>query len=200
METQPLTHEEHLELTYTADKKDYCLSDINLEQSLPLDNSRSYDDARCDLGVIDKLPLEIQQIILSSIDLQTLTDFCRVNRRARQVVDSIPEYSSIIRHSPDALHAALGIETARYFTCADLWQALTSRNCAGCGAFGSHIYLLTCKRICFKCLCREKRSLLLTSAEASRCFALDKASLEEVRSMHSIRGRYSPSRRNRLRE
>ena len=66
--------------------------------------------------------MKLQGIILVESDLRTLTDLRRVNRRAMEVVDTLPEYRSILQNSPVLLRASLSIEMgdARHATPADL--------------------------------------------------------------------------------
>jgi hypothetical protein len=47
------------------------------------------------LGTFDVLSLEIQHIVLTQIDVSTLIGFRCVNHKARDVVDSIPEFKKV---------------------------------------------------------------------------------------------------------
>jgi hypothetical protein len=47
-----------------------------------LDNGKHTSPAKGNLGGLDKLPREILEMILRQLDIQTLTKFRRVNRRA----------------------------------------------------------------------------------------------------------------------
>ncbi|KAF2136590.1 uncharacterized protein K452DRAFT_237240, partial [Aplosporella prunicola CBS 121167] len=85
------------------------------------------------------------------LDLRTLTDFRCVNQRAMQVVDSIFPYNAIIKHVRNALRGILSIETGRWITCEALFETLCTPQCESCGAFGGYLYLITCKRVCYRC-------------------------------------------------
>lgn len=90
----------------------------------PLDNGKhctpttTTDDKA--LGILEKLPLELLNMIFMSLDIRSLTDFRRVNRRAMQAIDAIPEYAKIVTHAPFSLRASLSIETAKNYSCQDI--------------------------------------------------------------------------------
>jgi hypothetical protein len=72
-----------------ANLADHTLDEIaNL---CPLDNGRHHHDVPTyALGELEQLPPELLHIVLTQLDIRSLTGFQRVNQRAMQVVDSIP--------------------------------------------------------------------------------------------------------------
>ncbi|PKS13319.1 hypothetical protein jhhlp_000090 [Lomentospora prolificans] len=104
-----------------------------LARHCPLDNGRHTTEPRQTLGRLDGLPSEVLMAIFLSLDLITLTAFRRVNNRAMETVDSISEYARIVKHCPDVLRAVISL------------GATCNRR------FGSHIYLITCQRVCYYC-------------------------------------------------
>lgn len=124
----------------------------------PLDNGRHPYRPQCTLGILELFPLEILSIVLVHLDIRTLTDFRRVNHRARQVVDSVPEYKMIILYAPDTIRVTLCIGTGILYTCHQLYDKLCTAECDTCGDFASVIYLPTCSRIC--CFCHMDRNPL----------------------------------------
>jgi hypothetical protein len=58
---------------------------------------------------LDQLPAELLIQVLLYIDIPSLTVFRRVNRRAMQLVDSVPQYAAIINYCPNTIRAILSI-------------------------------------------------------------------------------------------
>lgn len=82
--------------------QDYTLEDDRwkIRKLYALDNGKHSIVPARTLGDLEELPLELQQPVLAQLDVKTLTDFRRVNKRAMQVVDSLYQYRAIIRHGP----------------------------------------------------------------------------------------------------
>lgn len=194
-ELPQMTQNEYLKSTFEREKSHHMLSDVNLTFNCPLDDLVPHSEPQCDLGVLDKLPLELQQAVFAQVDLRTLFDFRRVNRRALQIVDSIPEYRNVIKHAPNALRAVLSIGTGSYTTCLDLWATLTTSACTDCGDFGGFIYLPTCQRICFLCNFDKKKYFPLTPHEVGRRFGITLAAANDLPKMRSVPGEYSSTQR-----
>lgn len=193
MKEQSLVHRLH-GLTYPR----LNLNDHTLEDNLPSPKSQPECEClglppRTDLGVLDALPLELLQEIMSQLDLRTLPDFRRVNRRATEVVDSLPQYKAINTHAVNALRGILSIETGCWITCATLYEKLCTPGCEQCGDFASYLYLLTCKRVCFLCFSQDRLYLPLSPRRASWKFGLDSRIIKTLPRMRVIPGTYSPN-------
>lgn len=145
------------------------------------------------LGSLDALPLELLQIILSQLDIRTLTDFQFVNRRAAELAGSLPKYSAINRYFPIAIRAILSIHTGRWITCETLYTKLCTAECEECGDFGGYLYLLTCKRVCFICLAHQQAYMPLSPIYASRKFGLDRQLVNSLPLMKVLPGIYAPN-------
>ncbi|KAH6652892.1 hypothetical protein BKA67DRAFT_593057 [Truncatella angustata] len=172
MKEQSLVHRLH-DLTYPR----VNLNDHALDDNLP--SSKSQPESEClrlpprtNVGVLDALPPELLQKILSQPDLRTLTDFRRINRR---VID------------------ILSIKTGRWITCRTLYEKLCTPGCEQCGDFGSYLYLLTCKRVCFLCFSQDRLYLPLSPRRASWKVGLDSQIINTLPRMRVIRGTYSPN-------
>ncbi|KAK8171335.1 hypothetical protein BKA80DRAFT_7286 [Phyllosticta citrichinensis] len=133
--------------------------DGRLVDQCPLDNGRHVCDdyeEHIDLGEFGKLPLEILQSVLVKLDLRTLTDIRRVNERATQVVDTVPEYKAIFKHASIVLRAVISVEVASFISCKDLYSELGRRDCRQCGRVAAYLHLLACERFCNYCLGRAR--------------------------------------------
>lgn len=144
------------------------------------------------LGALDRLPLEIIHLALIRLDIQSLVDFRRVNKRARLVTDSIPQYKRTLAHAPASIRGSLNIYTARFFSCLDLYEKLSTAECDSCGDFGGYLYLVTCRRVCFLCFTGKADYLPLSRKDAMRKFGLGSEHLASLPCMKSFPGRYSP--------
>ncbi|KAL4905246.1 hypothetical protein BDW74DRAFT_178251 [Aspergillus multicolor] len=168
---------------------DHTLDDN--ETLCALDNGRHHPAPDATLGALDTLPLELLNMLLTLLDIRSLTDFRRVNQRAMQVVNSIPQYRTITEHAPTSLRAMLSIGTGRWISSQDLYNKLYTAECDICGDFGGYLYLLTCRRVCF-CFTQDPAYLPLWRADAARKFGLSREYLAGIPAMKTIPGFYSP--------
>jgi len=99
----------------------------------PLDNGRHLNTApSADLGALNILPQELLVLVLRELDLQTLTNFRRVNRQAMISVDAVPTYAILVRHAPNTIRDMLSLGSARFNTCLDLYEKLCTEECDIC--------------------------------------------------------------------
>ena len=192
--TIPLTDTELQELTTPRlNIKDHTLDDNHLVQNCPLDNGRHTLEPRFDLARLDGIPPELLHLVLCQLDLQSLTDFRRVNQRAMTLVDSFPEYRVVVEHAPNAIRGMLSIQSARFNTLLDLNDKLCTAECDVCGDFGGYLYLIVCRRVCFLCSRTESSFLPLLKSDILRKFALESQHLHSIPRIRSRPGRYSPN-------
>ena len=115
--------------TYTKQNiRDNTLGNAQLVARCPLDNGRYTDastPAHYSAGKLDQLPAELLIQVLLYTDVPSLTRFRRVNRRAMQLVDSVPQYATIIKHCPDIIRAIVSIQ-ADAFDCNALYATLSA--------------------------------------------------------------------------
>ena len=192
----PITSAPHLDnLTYPHPNiEDFTLNDILSASRFPRTKGPPFKLSQTNLGTVDVFPLEFLQMVLSQLDLRTLTDFRRVNQLAMEVVDSLLQYKTIATYAPIALRGILSIETGRWISCDTLYEKLCTAECEQCGDFGGYLYILTCKRVCFLCLSSDSKYLPLSHSEAVKNFGLDRSILNTLPQMRSIPGTYSPHR------
>lgn len=168
---------------YTYTKQNICdntLDDAQLPVRCPLDNFNF--SARCidastttpyfPAGKLDQLPAELLLQVMLYTDIPSLTRFRRVNRRAMQLVDSVPQYASIIKHCPNIIRAILSIQ-ADAFDCNALYSTLCTTRCSTCERFGDHLYLIDCRRVCYFCFTQRPDYFPLTIGRAASLFASD---------------------------
>lgn len=164
-------------VSISLDICDNTLDDAQLRRRCPLDNRR-HDNFRTprqrSAGQLDELPAELLVQVLSYVDIPSLTHFRRVNRRAVDLVSSIPQYKAIYQHCPDILRAMISIQ-ADAFSCERLYEVLCSTRCSTCEHFGSYLYLIDCRRVCWFCFTERPEFLPLTIGRASECYRLDPA-------------------------
>jgi len=167
------------------------LDGAGLETRCPLDNGRHTTRARYSLGQLDDLPSEIITAILLSLDLVTLTTFRRVNNRAMELVDSLTEYTKVIKHCPNVLRAILCLG-ATSFDLKRLHSTLSSSRCAAChDGFGNYLYLITCERVCYPCFTSnvEYFPLELDQVLEYTAVAAPHVKLEDLPRVLSVSGR-----------
>lgn len=148
--------------------------------------------ATASLGRFDEIPLETTQNILSYLDLGSLTLLRSISKRMNIIVDSLPIYGKVVTHAPDALRALLSTGSAKDFTALHLYNALRAQDCFSCGRFGAFLYLLLCRRCCWKCLTTSKDLLPMSQAAVKLLFRFSERTMARVPSMLNIPGSYSP--------
>ncbi|RDL32399.1 uncharacterized protein BP5553_08855 [Venustampulla echinocandica] len=171
------------------------LTDNTLDDNLPIQpkcHIETHTSLTVDLGSLDILPQELLDYILPQLDLRTLTDFRRVNRRAFQLVASLPQYKAINTHARDALRGILATGTGRSITCETLYSTICIAECEQCGDFGGYLYILTCKRVCYLCFTLDRAYLPLFYTQVIRKFGLSRQMAETLPQMKSIPGIYTP--------
>ncbi|KAL2167502.1 hypothetical protein VTG60DRAFT_1196 [Thermothelomyces hinnuleus] len=146
-------------------------------------------------GTLEILPLELLSAILCHLDLLSLSQFRRANRRTIELVRSLPLYEAIMTHAPNALRGILALGTGPWITWGTLREKITTPDCEHCGDFGGYLYLLTCRRVCFLCFTQEQPYLPLLPSHATRMFGLDKQTVQSLPCVRVIPGIYSPNER-----
>ncbi len=144
-----------------ADLRNHCL----------LDNGRHAPKPTASLGLLARLPTELLDPILLDLDVLSLTTFRRVNQRAMLAVDSLVPYAAVLEHCPDVLRAVLAIQ-ARHFSLGFLHDTLRATACETCSEFGSYLYLITCRRVCWYCFMHNPSFLPMRTFNAAFCTSL----------------------------
>ncbi|KAF2653180.1 hypothetical protein K491DRAFT_551660, partial [Lophiostoma macrostomum CBS 122681] len=78
------------------------------------------------------LPIEIEHKIMGYSDLASLLIVRRVNKKAMQVIDYLPDWRKVLDNAPNVVRMAVGIKTAHRFTLPRLVQRLERRTCSFC--------------------------------------------------------------------
>jgi hypothetical protein len=151
------------------------------------------------MGALSQLPLELLDLVLSDLDIQSLYHFRAVDRLSSMTVDPLGQHKIIVRQAPNTLRAALSTGIARYISLQKLYDTLCSDACVQCGDFAAFTYLLSCSRVCYICL-REKDAFLpLTLSRAGGKYGLNAASASTLPYILTLPGTYSapPLRQSR---
>ena len=194
METDILDQSQLKDLTVRSLRiKDNTLDENIPSSAFPLGKVYTHRPPEFDLGTLDVLPLELIQDVLSQLDLYSLTTFRRINRRAVEVVESIPQYKAITTHALDALRGSLSIGTGHLISCETLYEKLCTAECEECGDFAGYLYIYTCKRVCYLCFTDNENYGPLLRRHAMQEFGFGTQVLKTLPSMMSAPGRYSPN-------
>lgn len=176
-----------------------CIAEYPLELQCPLDNARHFPPKRTGNGVpeiyLHRLPLEIQEMVLSCLDLYTITTLRAVNRSTRQHISNQPQYSALITHAPQLLRALLSTQLAHCFTLADALNRVVSHmRCAFCsGDYASLVYCPTLSRVCHPCSIADPRVNPSYLRDVSKHYGLDTMDvISTVPVMKTLPGNYEP--------
>nr|POE46216.1 hypothetical protein CFP56_73178 [Quercus suber] len=149
------------------------------------------------LGVLDRLPLELATSICLELDMLSLFAFRHVNRRARQIVSSLPQYRIAVSHSLGCICASLRTKAAAYVTLSEYYRRLCETKCTLCGDnYGDLINLLNWKRCCSVCLRHHRLHVrVVTRSAARRVLQLSNKALEAIPTLKTLPGIYSMDER-----
>jgi hypothetical protein len=167
--------------------------DINgIETACPLDNGKhKFKRHTHDLGVLDGLPDELLLMALVVLDIRTLTDFRRVNKRAMEIVNSVSQYKLVMNTCLALPRSLLSTGLGSQFSIHDLAVTLTGYKCATCGDFAGYTNILTCKRVCHLCFFYERQYYPLTASEAERRFGVRRGFFASLPSLKILPGTYT---------
>ncbi|MCJ1442519.1 MAG: hypothetical protein MMC23_003015 [Stictis urceolatum] len=144
-----------------------------------------------DLGSLSILPTELLHLVLVQLDLETLESLRTVNRLAAQHIAQLRQYIPIKTHARIALRSIFAIRAGRFVTLKQLYSKLRGTRCEDCGELGPHLYLLTCTKLCGRCLQDAKSHKLMRLGLARFVFRGRSDLLERIPRMRSIPGVYS---------
>lgn len=133
-------------------------------------------------------------IHLATFAIQSLSEFRHVNKKAKLITDSNPQYNIIRTHAPASIRGSLSIGTAQFLSCQALYETLSTAEYDSCGDFGVCLYLITYRRVCFLCFTEKDDFLPLSRKNAIRKLGLDSEHFAKNPCLKSFPGCYSPRR------
>ncbi|KAI8623514.1 hypothetical protein F5Y19DRAFT_458129 [Xylariaceae sp. FL1651] len=136
--------------------------------------------AHTGLGSLNRLPLELIRHISLCMDMRSLFAFRQVNRRARQVANSLQEYRLVASHGLDMYCALLRTQTAANISLSDFYHMLCIKACAFCGMFAKFVFLPTWNRCCFNCLHLAPEVKMRRLEDVQQDFGLSNAQVERL--------------------
>jgi len=117
-------------------------------------------------GDFDGLPVEMIHNILRKLDFDSLGVMRLANSKTRSIVDSLPEYRSMMTHAPSIIHTLRVTTTSSHFTAEKLYALLINQHCVVCNDFGLFFFIPLGVRCCYSCLYNEPQFGVMTFAKA----------------------------------
>jgi hypothetical protein len=77
-----------------------------------------------------------------------------------------------------------------WHSCSTLRSALSSESCVSCGLYGPFLFLPTCERCCYWCLCENHSLWLIPVSKAKTIFRLSAKDLKGIPTLHTVPGVY----------
>lgn len=145
------------------------------------------------MGILNKLPLEILFETLGLLDAQSLSRMSRVSAQAHNAVESLPAYSELLEHAPEALRALVQTELISLHSAAQLQATLRTERCQSCLEFGAYLFLPTCVRCCWECLSHNPALRVISSRDAEKSFGLSRKYMRLLPTTRTIMGQYGVS-------
>ncbi|KAH8754776.1 hypothetical protein F5883DRAFT_431145 [Diaporthe sp. PMI_573] len=132
------------------------------------------------LGILDSLPLEVLNVVISVLDIAAMSRFKAVNRRAFQVVNAHPQVQLLIWQAQEVLRGFFAVKLAATVTVETLVARLAESRCVECGDFGGYMYLLTLERFCAWCAQKTDRIVAVQELVALARFGLTPEALRSI--------------------
>ncbi|KAM5366553.1 hypothetical protein ACJZ2D_010450 [Fusarium nematophilum] len=95
-----------------------------------------------------------------------------------------------MNYCPEILAALAKTHLLQLHSAGSLRHTLLAEKCASCFEFGAFLFLPTCERICFECLCRNRAYRMTGLGSAKDWFGLTDAEIRRIPIMQSIPGSY----------
>ena len=124
------------------------------------------------------------------LDFRSLSRLSRVSLQGNEVVTSLPAYRNLIEHALHALAALGHTRLISLHSANALYGTLLSEQCISCGEYGAFLFLPTCERCCYECLCSNQSLWVIPTTLARKCFDLTLSQLKQLPIMQSIPGVY----------
>lgn len=177
----------HIPRQYTLDDIDFESDDV--PDVLDIDR-RTNIERGTSLGDLQELPVEVLTMILPHMDIPTLMAFRQINTEARDMVDFLQQYRTIVTHCPNVLRA-LASTRATSFTLDSLYRTLFTEECSrpNCRLFGAYLNLITASRFCFE---HFPERLAVPGSRVLEMTDITMEQLEKLPHMYSLPGLYSP--------
>ena len=156
----------------------------------PRASNATLDDRSSSIGCLDRLPFEIVHIILSMLDVQSVTRVASVSIRGGALVRSHPAYRDMMGFAPEAMAALGKTGLIGIHSLTKLHATLRSERCVCCREYGAFLFLPTCERCCWQCLRLSPSLRMLPPKEARKYFRLSQGHLERLPIISSIPGSY----------
>ncbi|KAG5981514.1 hypothetical protein E4U55_002869 [Claviceps digitariae] len=144
----------------------------------PVDSSK--------LGNLEKLPVELMNMMLSDLDLAALHCFKAVSRRAFRIVDAHPQVRLLVEEAQQIMRGFFAVKLASTVTVRELFTQLQKSRCVECGDFGGYMYMFTLERVCAWCVERTTRFSVVRERDALEKFGLSLETLESMPHLESF--------------
>ena len=132
------------------------------------------------IGTFDLLPFEIVQQLVQDLDLESVLTFRQVNSRSKAIVESLLSYQRLKAYVPNAFPVLLLTGLQRFFSLRQLFGALRTEKCDGCGEFGPFLFWPTCSRRCYTCLSHDDSLRVISASAAKACYGLSTKDLRKL--------------------
>ncbi|RPA72723.1 hypothetical protein BJ508DRAFT_334772, partial [Ascobolus immersus RN42] len=123
------------------------------------------------LGPFDRLPLELQCLLLRTLPVREVYAFRSASSAARTLVHHLPEYHALLTYTPNLLRAVIKTDTTGAYTLPHLYRLLTAQpTCTTCPSFGPFLSLPLARRFCLPCLTTVPEAAILPLPAALQLF------------------------------
>jgi hypothetical protein len=159
----------------------------------------AFREPTASLGELDRLPLELVNVICLQLDVSSIFYLRQTNARARHVVNALHEFQIVTTHASNAFCALLRTHSASRVSLQEFYRIICTQICSLCTTrYGDLVYLPTWFRCCSQCVrSGDPRVRTVTLASVKRVLHLSKESLEKLPALTTLPGIYTMDERPR---
>ncbi|KAM3515233.1 hypothetical protein MY11210_001126 [Beauveria gryllotalpidicola] len=144
------------------------------------------------LGAMKKLPQELLLLVLELLDLQSLCRLSQASFWARLLVLEFRPYREIFEHAPTLPQSLARSHLLSQYSAHQIFhQVLRSDRCSSCSLFGSHVFLLTCERVCQFCFSEDDSFQVIEKSLAESIFQFNDEKLAAAPAYYCARRKLS---------
>ncbi|KAM3436738.1 hypothetical protein MY4824_004159 [Beauveria thailandica] len=123
-------------------------------------------------GLFRGVPEEIIHRIFHQLDLASLAKLACTSKGMGRVVRCLPELRPLLSLAPDAMRAIIAAKVGHRLVCSVMYDKLLEPDCDHCSRPGQYLHLLSCSRLCFRCLSHNPRYRALRPMQAVAQYSL----------------------------
>ncbi|KAF2225347.1 hypothetical protein BDZ85DRAFT_92011 [Elsinoe ampelina] len=138
-------------------------------------------EASSDMGMLDRLPPEIMDMVVTKLDPASLFRLHQTCRRANLMVHRLPNIEKMFKELLWLVSGLRAVGCRRKVKFLQAGEAMMNGRCSRCRrSFGQWVFLPTLERACFKCISIKKDFRLINAETLRKAFNFTAGDLRQI--------------------